>query len=89
MIHDVVENAHAADRPVSVCGEIAADPLGALALAALGVDTLSVPVNQLDAARQALADCEASALAGLKAELLGQRTTGAIRTLLQQSSRRS
>ncbi|HEY7423676.1 MAG TPA: putative PEP-binding protein [Gemmataceae bacterium] len=86
LIHDVVEDAHAVGRPVSVCGEIAADPLGALVLAALGVDTLSVPVNQLDAARQALAGCEASALAGLKAELLRQRTTGAIRMLLQESS---
>ena len=36
-------------------GEIAADPLGALALAALGIDTLSVPVNQFAAVRQALA----------------------------------
>jgi phosphotransferase system enzyme I (PtsP) len=88
LIHDVVEDAHTAGRPVSVCGEIAADPLGALALAALGVDTLSVAVNQLDAARQALAGCEASALVGLKSELLRQRTTGAIRTRLQESLRR-
>jgi phosphotransferase system enzyme I (PtsP) len=84
LIHDVVENAHAAGRPVSVCGEIAADPLGALALAALGVDTLSVPVNQLAAAQQALAGCNAAHLAGVKASLLQQRTTDAIRSLLQE-----
>jgi phosphotransferase system enzyme I (PtsP) len=88
LIHDVVEDAHAAGRPVSVCGEVAADPLGALALAALGVDSLSVAVNQLDVTRQALAGREASALAGLKTELLRQRTTVAIRTLLQGSSHR-
>ncbi len=85
LIHDVVTAAHAADRPVSVCGEIAADPLGALALAALGVDTLSVPVNQFAAARQAMAGFNAAGLADVKAELLGQRTTKAIRMLLQKS----
>ncbi|HZV05791.1 MAG TPA: putative PEP-binding protein [Gemmataceae bacterium] len=83
LIHDVAASAHAAGRPVSVCGEIAADPLGALALAALGVDTLSVPVNQLSAARQALAGCNAAALADMKAELLRQRATTAIRKLLK------
>jgi phosphotransferase system, enzyme I, PtsP len=89
LIHNVVADAHAAGRPVSVCGEIAADPLGALALAALGVDTLSVPVNQLASARKALAGCNAAALAEVKTELLRQRTTGAIRTMLQQCQRGS
>lgn len=84
LIHDIAAAAHAGGRPVSVCGEIAADPLGALALAAFGIDSLSVPVNQLAAARQALAGCNAAALAEVKTELLRQRTTGAIRTLLQQ-----
>jgi phosphotransferase system enzyme I (PtsP) len=84
LIHEVAVHAHAAGRPVSVCGEIAADPLGALALAALGIDTLSVPVNQLSATRQALAHCNAAALAEMKTELLRQRTTRAIRTQLQQ-----
>ncbi len=84
LIHTVTAEAHTAGRPVSVCGEIAADPLGALALAALGVDTLSVPVNQLAAARKALAGCNAAALAEVKTELLRQRTTVAIRTMLQQ-----
>jgi phosphoenolpyruvate-protein kinase (PTS system EI component) len=84
LIHDVVAAAHAAARPVSVCGEIAADPLGALALAALGVDTLSVPVNQLAVARQTLADCSPSQFPALKAELLRQRSTHRIRSLLSQ-----
>src|SRR5579875_1879909 len=84
LLHDITAAAHAAGRPISVCGEIAADPLGALALAALGIDTLSVPVNQLAAARKALAGCNAAALAEVKTELLRQRTTVAIRTMLQQ-----
>jgi phosphotransferase system enzyme I (PtsP) len=83
LIHEVVAGSHAAGRPVSVCGEIAADPLGALALAALGVDTLSVPVNQLAAALQALAGCSAAALTEVKTDMLRQRSTAAIRKLLK------
>jgi phosphotransferase system enzyme I (PtsP) len=87
LLHGVAAEAHAAGRPVSVCGEIAADPLGALALAALGVDSLSVPVNQLAAARRAMAGCNAATLAEVKTELLRQRTTAAIRTLLQRGQK--
>jgi phosphoenolpyruvate-protein kinase (PTS system EI component) len=86
LIGDVVSDAHQAGRPVCVCGELAADPHGAVALAALEVDTLSVAVNQFAATRLALAGCTASALTQLKPELLRQRTTAAIRTLLQQWS---
>jgi phosphoenolpyruvate-protein kinase (PTS system EI component) len=89
LVHRVTSDAHAAGRPVSVCGEFAADPLGALALAALGVDTLSVPVNQFANARQALAGCPAEKLADLRTELLWQRTTAAMRTVLQKWPNRS
>jgi phosphotransferase system enzyme I (PtsP) len=85
LIHEVIEASHAAGRPVSVCGEIAADPLGALALAALGVDSLSVPVNQLAAARKALSGCNAATLAEVKTEILRQRTTKDIRAMLQKA----
>jgi phosphoenolpyruvate-protein phosphotransferase (PTS system enzyme I) len=42
MIRFVVEQADAHDIPVSVCGEMAADPLGAAALIGLGIRRLSV-----------------------------------------------
>jgi phosphotransferase system enzyme I (PtsP) len=83
LIGRVVADAHAAGRPVSVCGEVAADPLGAAALAALGVDALSVPVNQFTATRQALAGLNPAALSGLKPLLLRQRTTEGTRALLR------
>lgn len=38
----VVVDAHEQTRPVSVCGELAGDPAGALVLLGLGVDTLSM-----------------------------------------------
>jgi phosphoenolpyruvate-protein kinase (PTS system EI component) len=83
MIHDVVASAHTAGRPVSVCGEVAADPLGAVALAALQVDSLSVPVNQFAAARRALAGETPRSLANLKPQLLRRRTAREVRALLQ------
>src|SRR5262249_28245231 len=76
LIQLVVEAGLAAHRPVAVCGELAADPLGAVALIGLGITDLSVTpvaipdvkdrVVALDAARarvltqRALAAAEAS-----------------------------
>jgi phosphoenolpyruvate-protein kinase (PTS system EI component) len=80
-IDDVVRVARAAERPVTVCGEMAADPQGAVALAAIGVDSLSLPVNQLSAARRLFAALARDALPQL-AELLGSRTAAAAREVL-------
>jgi phosphotransferase system enzyme I (PtsP) len=38
----VVQDAHAAGRSVGVCGDLAGDPIGALLLVGLGVDSLSM-----------------------------------------------
>ncbi|MFO0844125.1 MAG: putative PEP-binding protein [Gemmataceae bacterium] len=72
LIADAVAAAKGAGRPVSVCGEMAADPAGARALAALGVDSLSVAVNQFAATRRALAAMRPGALEGWRGQLLGQ-----------------
>ncbi len=56
LLGEVVEAAHRAGKPVTVCGEMAADPHGIRALAALKVDALGVPVNQLGMARKTLAE---------------------------------
>jgi len=83
LLDGVVAAAHAAGRPVSVCGEMAADALGATALAALGVDCLSVPVTQLAAARQGIAGLNPSQVAALRPALLRQRTSAGVRRLLE------
>ena len=71
-----------AGRPVSVCGEMAADPLGAAALSALGVDALSVPVNRLADTRRGLARLPAG-LPDLRSALLRSRSALAVRQMLQ------
>jgi phosphotransferase system enzyme I (PtsP) len=89
LIKDVVHQAHDAGRTVSVCGEIAADPLGTVALAVLGVDSISVPVNQFVATRQVLAGLSPAALAELEAPLLHERSAQGVRDLLQSARGRS
>jgi phosphotransferase system enzyme I (PtsP) len=41
-IHHVVKEAHLRGKPVSLCGELAGDPAGALLLLGMGVDALSM-----------------------------------------------
>ncbi len=89
LLDGAVAAAHAAGRPVSVCGEMAADPFGATALAALGVDCLSVPVMQLPAARQGIAGLDPAGLAGLRGEMLSRRTSAEVRALLEDWKRRN
>lgn len=84
LINDVVSIAHPMGRPVTVCGEMTADPVGALALAALQIDSLSVPVHQYLATREALSRLSADSLIRLKPQLLRQRTASEIRGLLSQ-----
>ncbi|MFA6583324.1 MAG: phosphoenolpyruvate--protein phosphotransferase [Elusimicrobiaceae bacterium] len=43
LIHLVIQTAHKKGKEVSVCGEMASDPVSAALLIGLGVDTLSVP----------------------------------------------
>src|SRR5205823_1101817 len=89
LVHQVTADAHSHGRPVSVCGEVAADPLGALALAALGVDSLSVAVNQYPATRQALAGQSAEGPAERRPRRLRQRTTEGVGGALQARLRRN
>jgi phosphotransferase system, enzyme I, PtsP len=46
-LKDIAEKAHAHGKPVTLCGEMASKPLGALALIALGYRSLSVTASAL------------------------------------------
>jgi phosphotransferase system enzyme I (PtsP) len=84
IIHHVVEAAHRTHRRVTVCGEMASDPQGALALAALHVDALSVAVQQLKSVRQTLAEHASRELPDLVAQLAQLRTATRVRDFLRQ-----
>jgi phosphotransferase system enzyme I (PtsP) len=82
MIGEVVAAAHHAGARVTVCGEMAADPEGALALTALQVDSLSVAVNLLLPVRRLLADNPAP-VADLGPQLCHLGTARQVRELLR------
>ena len=63
---------------------MAADPLGSLALAALGVDAISVPVTQWLAIRQAVCAINPIKKSEVQAELLCRRTSAEVRNLLAE-----
>jgi phosphotransferase system enzyme I (PtsP) len=84
IVGQVVESAHAAGRRVCVCGEMASDPEGALALAALQVDALSVAVQQMPPIRALLARQCGREVVALKSEIFRQRTAAQVRTFLQE-----
>lgn len=46
-LHSIVKSAHKANRPVSICGELASDPLVVLLLLGMGYDALSVNARSL------------------------------------------
>jgi phosphoenolpyruvate-protein kinase (PTS system EI component) len=87
MIGDLIAAAHLAGRPVCVCGEMASDEDGAIALAALGADSLSLAVGRVGAIRQILSCFDAGSLAALGSQLTKAQTVEEIRELLHAGSR--
>lgn len=79
LIDQVVRDAHAMGKPVTVCGEMAGDPAGTLTLSALGVDALSVAVPQYGRTCRTLAATSAGELAELGPRLLGCRSAMEVR----------
>jgi phosphoenolpyruvate-protein phosphotransferase (PTS system enzyme I) len=60
MIRMVVEAGKARGRPVAVCGELAADPIGAAVLVGLGITDLSVTPVAIPSVKENLASIDAS-----------------------------
>jgi phosphoenolpyruvate-protein kinase (PTS system EI component) len=71
MVRRTVQAVHAAGKPVSVCGEMAARPELAAAFAALGVDALSVVPTVIPELKQTFAGLEIGRLAAAMDDVLG------------------
>lgn len=90
----IVEGASQSNTPVSVCGELAGDPLGVMALLGMGIDHLSMSVGSLlrakkvimsfshaeliDMLKQALTMSDASTIREMYAGQLDQRGLGGL-----------
>ena len=58
VLRDIVDKSRAAGKPVTLCGELASKPIGALALVALGYRTLSVTPSALGAVKAMLLELD-------------------------------
>jgi len=84
-IRQVVESAHAADRPVSVCGEMAGDPAAALLLLGMGVDSLSMSSASLLRVKWAVRSFRMTEVRALLEEAWVFEEAGAVRALLHRT----
>ena len=84
-IHYVVKEAHAVDRSVSVCGEMAGDPVAALLLLAMGVDSLSMSAASLLRVKWVVRSFTCSQAKTLLEEVWKLEDSGAVRALLHIS----
>lgn len=87
LIGALITAAHRAGRPVSICGEMASHPEGAIVLAALGADSLSLAVDRIAAIRQLMTRLEPEALASLGPSLIDAPTVEQVKTLIAEHSR--
>ena len=87
-IRTVVEGAHAAQRPVGVCGEMAGDPLYALLLVGLGVDELSMNAPAIPRVKRIVREIEQPEARALASGLLQLRTAAEVGEELRKEMRR-
>jgi phosphotransferase system enzyme I (PtsP) len=78
----IVERVHEEQRPVSVCGEMAGDPVAALLLMAMGVDNLSMSLGNLLKVKWVIRSIKRSYAHELLTEVLQMDNTDDIRERL-------
>ena len=83
-MQQVVDAAHAAGKPVSVCGEMAADPLGAMALIGLGFRSISMAPAAIGPVKTMILSLEYSRVKGFIEERLEPDRTGNLRDDLRR-----
>lgn len=84
LVHMVVEAAAAAGKPLSVCGEMAAEPPSALLLFGLGVRSFSMRALAFNAVSKALAAHGEADLRALAANAMAAASAAAVAKLAQE-----
>jgi phosphotransferase system enzyme I (PtsI) len=82
-IAKVIEGGHAAGIPVAVCGEMAGDPAGAMALTGLGIDELSMDAGAFGAVKRALAGVPLGDLRGAVEHALHAESARDVRAIFE------
>ena len=73
VLRDILDKSEAAGKPVTLCGELASKPLGALALVALGYRALSVTPSALGPIKSLLMDMDAGRAAAVVRRAIAER----------------
>jgi phosphotransferase system enzyme I (PtsP) len=81
-IRTVVQGGRTAGRPVSVCGELAGDPLGALVLVGLGITDLSMNLRNLPRVKWVIRSFSRAETEAIAEQALQQEDAGQVHTLL-------
>jgi phosphotransferase system enzyme I (PtsP) len=80
----IVDKAKAAGKPVTLCGELASQPIGALALIAIGYRSLSISASSVGPVKAMVLDLDAKKAAALVTPLLnGAGAKGAVREKIE------
>ena len=80
-MRQIVDGASRTHTPVSVCGELAGDPLGVMALLGMGIDVLSMSVGSLLRAKKVIMSFSRDELASLFEQALVMSDAQLIRDL--------
>jgi phosphotransferase system enzyme I (PtsP) len=84
-LRDIFDKSEAAGKPITLCGELASKPLGALALVALGYRSLSLTPSALGPIKSLLMDMDTSkAAAVVRAAISGRMSKTPLRETLAQ-----
>lgn len=81
-IDQAVRSAHAVNKPISVCGEMAGDPSAALLLLAMGVDSLSMSAASLLRVKWVIRTVRYATAREILDDVLKQEDGRAVRALL-------
>lgn len=81
----IVEEGHAVGLDVSICGEMASDPLGVILLLAMGYDTLSMNASSLPKVKWVIRSLSIEYAKQLLREILMLRHASEIRAHLEQA----
>ena len=80
-MRQIVEGARSANTPVSVCGELAGDPLGVMALLGMGIDVLSMSVGSLLRAKKVIMSFSHGELSEMFENAVSMSDAGLIREM--------
>lgn len=86
-LHRIIEEAHQAGKPVSVCGEIAGDPAVALVLLGMGFDALSMGPAVLPRVKAAIRRVDSASLRNFADEALRCQSRADVERLLSKVAR--